>query len=244
MLADIFAKIPTLQRPDALRQLVTLALDMLLRRDQDQALRHRLAGVVGRSIDALPRGADAAANLAALQRTAQDCMTLLQAAADDRLPRDAAPTPQPASPRRAAAPKAVVALAVLLLLAVGGMVTALATADRWQQNRPLPLTAATLARQITATAADPGAAGDSNGTPSMRRLRDADQHVIVLVAAVPRRLCPATGRILAQTGKLTINGVAPPRRGRAAITALCFQGRGDSDLTWSPRATPPLTSGS
>jgi hypothetical protein len=249
LLRSIFLKIRQAVDPDDLQELVLLALEMLLRRADDQAIKETFGQHIREAIDAVRQETVPSKFFAALRRVGEESIHLLETARGERQPRevvrkappDERPTepslPRPLARATAPTPWPVLGLSALLVTATAAAMIALATHGVWgdPSGRPNTLTAAQLAGRIVAAAAKPSEnlPGMKAG-PTLHVARDADDRVILVVDAVPRRICPATGWLLAGKGRLTIGGQAPARPSKSAITALCRRHKGDPDMTWSP----------
>jgi hypothetical protein len=252
LLQGIFEKIPSLHDPNHLQELVILGLELILRRAEDQAIKADFIKRACDSIDTARQETVPSKFFAAVKRAAQNCILLLQTARDERLARDllheptaipetqtpnaSAPAPQACEKKN---PRTVIALTLLLATTVGAAIIAIATHSSWQDSpydkRQNVLSAAQFTSQIFDAAAK---MAETLSLPDSRInlhvIRDGKDQMIFVIDAVPRRICPASAWILAQRGKLTINGTAPSVRSKSAITALCYHSKENSIVTWSP----------
>jgi hypothetical protein len=134
----------------------------------------------------------------------------------------------------------VAASLVFVVVASVSAVAAIATHPLWQ-NEPFAehtnvMTASILAAQITGAVGNLGeSAHATSDKTNLQLVHGTNNRVIVVAEAVPRRICPASGWLLARKGTVTINGFAPAVVSKAAITALCFRNAGNANITWSPK---------
>ncbi len=249
LLQGILRKIPALHDPDHLEELVVLALGLVLQRPEDHAKKETLVKSVHASIEAVRRETVPSRFFSAMKSAARHCAALLQTARSDRphpgMARQPPPPtavgkkPVPAKRPPGAAPatpRSVIALTIFLVVASTAAMIAIATHAIWRDSpyarRPDILTAAQFAGQLADAAS--GRPPRSDAGIKLHLMRGADERTILLVEAVPRRICPASGWILARKGQLTINGAAPAILSKAAITALCYRSKDDPSITWSP----------
>jgi hypothetical protein len=94
VLEDIVSKIPQLSDPDQIEILVTTALQLMLRRTEDVDMRETLTHAVRNAIESV-RTSSAREFADELHRTAINCVELLEAAQEERIPRDVIMHPLP-----------------------------------------------------------------------------------------------------------------------------------------------------
>jgi len=255
LLQNIIARIPTVKEPDQLRELVVLAVDMVLRRTEDHPLRDDLVNRVG-VLFAAPK-----------TDYSIDCIELLLAAKEHRPPRQVLHAPEqrdePADEddvtgqikvfRRysltLSKPVMAGAGAGLLMLVLAAGFVGLRS-----RSPDMPATAETAAGDATAgdaVAAPPDFAKQiadaARGVGQPVRLagvrpyvlRGGDGATFVRIEGMPPSVCVASGLALAQTGALTIAGATPSRLSRMAIGNLCRRQHGPVAVTWKPAAQEP-----
>lgn len=237
---NIIARIPLITDPGQMRELVTLAIDMALRRAEDLDLRKQLEQRVD-DLFAVPAPDYSVASI-----------ELLLAAREHRLPRqvvhqparreavdeaedqEAAAAPDPGRRRRRLAVMAAAA-AVAAVLAVGGAF------QLWTADRPVPSAAvepAAVAQPDLLSLAVDAAKGVTQPVkmPGVRLyvLHGADGASFVRAEGVPARACAAAGLDLARLGSLTVDGRTPKRLSRIGMGELCRHSRAPLTITWRP----------
>ena len=256
LLQNIIAKVPTIKDPGQLRELVALAVDLVLRRTEDHPLRDDLV----KRVDALFGESKADYSV--------DCIELLLAAREHRPPRQVLHAPehrekpvgedeQAGTARRSrryslnlSKPVMAGAGAVLLLLLglVGGFealssrrtetpaASETATAEKNAGEQPQ----ADFAKQIADAAKGVTQPVRLAGV-RLYVLRGGDGATFVRIEGVSQSLCAASGLALAQSGDLTVSGAAPARLSRMAIGNLCRKYHGPVTITWRPteQQAPP-----
>ena len=254
----IIHKIPTIKEAERLKLLVQQALDLLLRNPEDQGLRDALRQCARDIFVGLEFVPPSEARKARVRRTARDCVEVLRAAQEHRLPRDIelhrddqgkdAPDSSANDNHHPAAavhgPKShpvaahhhnnmvllVVFLVVLLMGSLGG---ALIWQNFHADRGSIFTEAKSFTEQVMAVAAGGDDVKSSFGGTIKRRV--VDGHISVIASQVPQRVCAASGWELVHKGTLTIDGVTPRRVSSAILTELCYNGGETVTLNWESR---------
>jgi len=234
----IIRKIPSISDSGRLQELVTLAVTLMLRRPEDQGLRRTLTRCVQNIFAQAPPPVSTDEMRAGMRRTARNCVEVLQAAKEHRLPRDILFPPR-ARPSRTAPPvrrqSPTVATTRWVVMAAAAAMVALGGALLWYgASTRGPSTFAdanTFVSQVTAAAAGSGETTHLFGGPL--RLVEEKGRATVVAEGIPPRVCAAAGWPLAHKGILTINGVTPSRVSSAIITELCNSEDGDASIRWT-----------
>jgi hypothetical protein len=246
LMKTIMRKIASVDDPETMQELALLAIDMMLRRAEDKPLRNLLIWRVHIAISGLLNEGTAVIDPVRRQEAVQNCTELLRAAREQRQPREVVMLPNsrtqaeadPAPARnKSSLSWPIVAAVAAVLAALAAALFALASPAAMLSQAPPPITAAGLAAQIEAAPAiDLAALRPSDDGTRFYLARSQDDRPIVVAEEVPRRLCAATGYILAHDGSVTINGAAPAQMTKVAVSALCYRQAGNATLTWSPAA--------
>jgi hypothetical protein len=238
LLDEVLARLPHATSCDQMERLVVLALRML-QRDEDREQLDRLSRSIHDSIEQARRRTSPDAFDHDLHRIALECARLLQAAHRSRLSQAAAPrlaeqaAPAPKPPLRFPAAPLIAALAAFGFLAAATLAAdpSLAPAS-WRPSPVIRPTPARLAADIAAGAGGIPALAEWGITAHIVRL--IDDRPLVVVDNLPRRLCPATGLLLARQGDVTLFGQPTPDKRASTIASLCHRENGDALLYWSP----------
>ncbi len=239
----IVRKIPSIKEPSRLKELVKQAVSLMLRRPEDQSLRSKLTQCVNEMFTGVASAPPSAVKQAQGKRTARDCIEVLQAAKEHRLPRDIV-YPYGASSGHevkkgvkhpvSAEPKATASI----LIAASVFAAILVGSVAWQSNRAnhdsIFVDAKTFTGQMIASANSSEVVESPFGGHIKQQTVDGKQKV--LADKVPNRICAASGWTLVHHGILTVNGVTPKRVSSAIITDLCYSAKGEVSIAWEPKA--------
>ncbi len=240
----VIRKIPVIKDPGHLEELAVLAVALMLRRPVDRGLAQKLT----QCIHGIFAGGDGNAPPEEIQprmrRIARDCVEVLQAAKEHRLPRDIVYPPE-ARRRPRAAHHAIsgrgytattgrgVLAAVVVMVVLGGL--SLWYGARHQGGSNFADGNAFAAQVIAAGEAEPEAASDRPPGGVLITRRVVEGRTVVVAEGVAPRICAAAGGILVRKGVLTVNGVTPNRISSAIITELCNSEDGDANIMWTPK---------
>ena len=252
----IIHKIPTIKETDRLELLVQQALELLLHNPEDMELRQTLHKCASDLFAALEFVPPSEVRKAQERRTARDCVEVLQAAREHRLPRDLqVPVGQPvhrdvstANDNHHAVPKhrhhrhakrhhnrEIMVGVVVMVLVMGAVGGALVWRSLFESHNSIFSDAKTFVAQMIAVGAGGEEQTDVSGGGSIRH-KVKDAHVLVVAEKVPSRLCAAAGWELVHKGTLTIDGVTPRRVSSAILTELCYEGENQKvTLVWEPK---------
>ena len=251
----IIHKIPSIKEADRLKELVHQALELMLHNPEDSDLRKTLNQCANDIFVGMEFVPPSDARKARVRRSARDCVEVLLAAKEHRLPRDILyPPGVQGVPGTAAndnhhpdahaktAPKRVSArarnnrvlagvfAAVLGMAAIGG-------AGIWQGMHTDRSSAFSEAKSFTEQVFS--VAGGAEDMPNRfgghvtRHVKEG--RVNVVADKVPARVCAAAGWELVHKGTLTVDGVTPRRVSSAIITELCYGGEGAVTINWEPK---------
>ncbi len=247
----IVQKIPSIRDAEHLREIVTLALALMLRRPVDRGLKEKLGQCVHDIFAAAPEAA-AEDPRAGLRRAALDCVEVLQAAREHRLPRKIVfPEQTRGKPvgkalhavhRHVASGETYVTNTMRGVMAGVALMALLGGLALWHGSGPRGGSGFSEANRFAAQiiAAAEGSGETTHLFGGTIRVQAADGHTVVVVEQVPPRICAASGWTLVHKGILTVNGVTPSRVSSAIITELCNSQDGDATLMWMarPASTP------
>jgi hypothetical protein len=232
-----------------MERLVSLALRMLLQRDEDREQLDQLTRYIHDSIEQARQRTSPDEFDRELHRIARECAKLLAAARESRLPRAIVLHPSERArqqesadevkPPRKPARHRIAASLIAALVAFGFVPAAAIAIDptlapaSWRSAPVVRLTPARLAEQIT-NAGDGGvqALAEQGITAHVARL--IDDRPLVMIDNLPRRLCPATASLLARQGDVTLFGRPAPDKRASTVASLCHSEDGDARLYWSP----------
>lgn len=246
ILDEVLARLSQATSPDQMERLVGLSLRMVLRRDEDREQLELLSRSIHKSLEQARQRTSPSAFAEEMHRIAQECAKLLEAAHKSRISRTvllhptertrkeekAAAAPQPA--RRPPAAALIAALVAFSFLAAAAIAIdpSLAPAS-WRSAPLVSLTPARLAAEIAA-AGEGGVSALAEQGITVHVARLIDDRPLVMIDNLPRRLCPATGLLLAQQGDVTLFGQPAPDKRASTIASLCHRENGDARLYWSP----------
>ena len=236
MMKTIMRRIASNDDPEHMQELALLAIDMMLKRAEDKPLRNLLIWRVHIAISGLLNEGTLTVDPERRRAAAQNCAELLQTAREQRQPRRVLSADErPADEVEPAKGKPLMSWPLLIAIALGLVVLimalfALASPAAFSQAA---VTATNLAAQIEAAPGVGTMRPNQDGT-RFYLARGQDDHPIVVAQDVPRRVCGATGLLLAQDGKVTINGTALSQSSSVVAAALCYKRSGNATLTWSP----------
>ena len=260
----IVKKIPGITDPDRLSELVSQALELMLRRPQDQALKTELT----RCVHDLFLGAKfvppSSLTEATERRRARDCIELLQAAKEHRHPRDIIYPAQvrdvhrahkerghqhhahyhahhrPANANHIIGERTMkgVAVASMLMLGVGFSMWAY----YHHANGEYVFDDAKIFTAEMIKAAETSESATSHFGGAIK-VQFVDGHAEIVAQDVPAPVCAAAGWDLMHKGTLTVNGVTPKRVSPAIISELCHEAGDTVTVQWEPkeRHTPVPT---
>ena len=240
----IVKKIPSIKEPSRLKELVKQTVGLILRQPGDESLRGKLIQCVNDMFVGRVLEPPSTVQKARAARTARDCVEVLQAAKERRLPRDidypqgakednvAAKAPRAVPTEKNFALKLLVAASVFAAILVGSIV--------WQSSRSdrnsIFLDAKTLTDQMIA-AAKPGSDDAASTFGGQIKRKTVEGRITVVADKVPNRICAASGWQLVHKGVLTVNGVTPKRVSSAIITDLCYSAKDEATMVWEPKET-------
>ena len=251
----IIHKIPEIKEVDRLKELVHQALELMLHNPEDQALRHDLDKCAHDILAGIEFVPPSVARTARIRRSARDCVEVLLAAKEHRMPREIQYSPDvqaavaentandnhhpemaKAKAHTAPQPPSVNRILMLVFILVAAM-AAIGGAAIWQNwhsdHDSVFAEAKGFTSQIFAVAA--GADNMSNEFGGTIKRRVVEGRVNIIATKVPSRVCAASGWELVHKGTLTINGVTPRRVSSAIITDLCYGGGDDITLNWESK---------
>ena len=167
-----------------------------------------------------------------------DCIEVLQAAKEHRLPREILfPPPTPAvhhaHQTHPASSHHTLTAALGAVMAMVAVTLGLAWLHSHFDRDTIFADADKLTAQIIAAAN--GVEDGSNMYGGKIKHKKIDGHSSIVVDKVPPRICAASGWELQHKGVLTVNGVTPKRVSSAIITEMCYNRNGDATITWEPR---------
>jgi hypothetical protein len=247
----IIRKIPSVKDPDRLMELVTQALALMLRRPGDRKLREDLTQCVADLFAGAHFVPPSSVRKAAELRRAIDCIEVLRAAREHRLPRDIVypadvrdreaataastqPVPHPAHLKAKGSGHGVgfkifIGVVVLTVAGIGGAL--------WRDALDQKHSIFDDAKEFTATVINVAttAADAQSKFGGKIKFKRAGGHGTVIADAVPPAICAASGWELVHQGTLTVNGVTPRRVSSALITELCYDTDGTVTLIWEPK---------
>lgn len=246
---EVLARLSQAASPGQMERLVGLAMRMVLRRDEDREQLDRLSRSIQDSMEQARQRTSPGEFAQELHRIAQECAKLLQAAHKSRLSRTvllppterarkeenaerAAPPPKPSRRLPAAALIAGLVAFCFLPAAAIAIDPSLAPAS-WRSAPAVRLTPAWLAAEIAA-AGEGGISALAERGITVHVARLIDDRPLVMIDNLPRRLCPATGLLLARQGDVTLFGQPAPDNRASTIASLCHRETGDARLYWSP----------
>jgi hypothetical protein len=240
ILDEVLARLSQAATPDRMERLVGLGLRMVLRRDEDREQLERLNRSIHESLAQARQRTSAGAFDQDLHRIAQECAKLLDSAHKSRLSRTVVLHPAERTrkaKRPARRPPAAALIAALLAFcflpaAAIAVDPSLAPAS-WRSAPIVQLTPERLAAEITAAGED-GVSSLAERGITVHVARLIDDRPLIMVDNLPRRLCPATGLLLARRGDVTLFGQPAPDKRASTIASLCHSESGDARLYWSP----------
>lgn len=246
---SIIRKIPSIKDPGHLRELVSLAVTLMLRRPVDQDLRHKLTQCIHDIFTRVEPPSTSDPSQTKGRRIARDCVEVLQAAKEHRLPRDTlyhpdtrtAVTAKAASPpvhhdnakpsSRAMTGRGVaVVIGLVVLAGLGGV--ALWYGLRSEGGGSTFEDAGRFSTQVMEAAAGSGASTHMFGGPL--EVSSMNGVPVVIARGVPPRICAASGMRLVKKGLLSINGDTPTRISSAIVTELCNTVESGATIMWAP----------
>jgi hypothetical protein len=236
MMQAIMGKISAIDDPEHMQELVLLAIDMMLKRAEDKPLRNLLIWRAHIAISNLLNEGTLTVDVDRRQQAVENCTELLQAAREQRQPRRTiehesriAEIKSRGKPTMSWPLFIAIILSLLVLIAA---LFGLASPAAYSQ------TPSALAAQIEAAPATVALRPNPDGT-HFYLAHSPDDRTVVVAQEVPRRMCGATGLLLARNGLVTINGSALPHATKLAAAALCYGHSGNATLTWTPVAGTP-----
>lgn len=239
----LILKLPGVKTPEHLEQVTLLAVDLMLRRPFDRDLRNGLQRRVREIVAGINPDHPADVLRNEIHAAARDCLGVLRAAKEQRLPRavtdnwaqskDGKFRAHLRSTEDGGRRLALILGGALLLLtvAVGGYIF-------WNRTRePVENTAGEtdrfIAQLVDATQGKPAQYHMFGG---LLRITAMNGVPVVIAEEVPPRICSASGMKLVKKGLLSINGVTPTRVSSAIVTELCNkEGGGNALLMWAPK---------
>lgn len=238
-------KIPSVSSPSQLQEGVTLALALMLRRPSDRQMRDELTRQVTTILAQIHPDQSPERTRNEVRYAAHQCIKVLQAAKDRRLPRgatasgwaqaDSGPAFHAAARRHIRRTNQGVAAVVALAIAAGGGILLWHGADRDLDPRQgYDATESPLTAQIR-MAAD-GAIPVTHVFGGTITVDTSGGSPVVIAEGIPPKACVTAGWQLVRKGTIAINGVAPLRVSAARITELCNRGDGDATIVWRPKA--------
>jgi hypothetical protein len=238
LLDALIRKISLETDPHRLRESSTLTLALLLRRDGDADLRAGLTRRIDDIIAEIQPGQSEERTGNQVRFAARQCVKVLQAAKDRRVPRAAGASgnwARDAAPARSAAGQrfqrnthyGVAALVALTLLG-GGATLLWRPAEQRDEGVDSPLTA-----EIRVAAEGTGPA--THGFGGALTVTTVGGRPMVTAEAVPAKACVTAGWQLVRKGVLSINGVTPLRVSAARLAELCNSAGGLATITWMPK---------
>jgi hypothetical protein len=237
----ILKKIPSMTEPKRLKELVKQEIVLLLRRPEDESLRGKLVAYVNEMFSNLLAEPPSTVQKAHVRRAARDCIEVLQAAKEHRMPRDiiyphggrsagvSKKTGRPAPVETKASAKLMGIAAAFATVLVGSIVWQSSQTDR----SSIFLDAKTFTAQMIAATTNAEEVESPFG--GHVKQKTIDGKVKVVADKVPSRICAASGWQLVHQGILTVNGVTPKRVSSAIITDLCYSAKGEVSIMWEPK---------
>lgn len=240
----LLLKLPGVKTPERLEQITLLSLDLMLRRPYDKELRNALHRRATEVVAAIHRdhGPDVMRN--EMRAAARECIALLRAAKDQRLPRSLTDNwaqskdgkfhahLQPPDTSETRAPLIAGAVALALISAVGGYIL-------WSRAEGPQESASSESDKFIAQMVE---SAQGNAPPSHMfggpiRVTSMNGVPVVIAEQVPNRICSAAGMKLVKKGLLSVNGVTPTRVSSAIVTELCNKdGATYATLMWAPKS--------
>ena len=257
----IIRKIPSVKDSDRQKELVLQALALMLRRPDDRDLKAELNACVEDLFAGAHFIPPSTVRQAADRRRAVDCIEILRAAKEHRLPRDIIypedtrgrhlapevhhhPHPHPHPHHHPASHAAEHKGKTRLTVFIVGLLVAVAVIGAAVLRGLLSEHHSVFddAKEFTAAMASTAATGaDSQTTFGVTvKFKRTDGHVSIIADGVPPGVCAAAGWDLVHKGTLTVNGVTPHRVSSALLTDLCHESEAPVALIWEPKEqTPP-----
>jgi len=248
----IIHKIPAIKEVERLKELVHQALELLLHQAEDNQLRQTLIKCVEDIFAGIEFVPPSSARTARLKRAVRDCVEVLQAAKEHRLPLDieypmadvVEPSandnrhPKGHAHKRAAVHhpvnvKSVVWVGSVLALVMAGVIGSVVWKNLHTDQSSAFEEAKALTEQIFAVAGGQDETTNYFGGHVKRRM--VEGRVNVVTDKVPSRICAASGWELVHKGTLTIDGVTPRRVSSAIITDLCYGNGEEVTMSWEPK---------
>jgi len=239
----ILHKMATVDHPDRLVEVATLALALMLRRPGDHNLKAELTNRIHVIVSAIKQGQDPEAMRNQMHAAARACVQVLQTAKERRLPRPVpdnwaqAKTPAKRAPRaRQVEEPELKSRAKQIWIGASLAVAAVVLYLMWSSFRETPgpdgSETSRFVEQIIQAA-------QGNAPPTHifgGALRTGTMGGIPVVTAegVPPGICSASGMRLVRKGLLSVNGVTPTRVSSAIITELCNRENGNAIMQWAP----------
>jgi hypothetical protein len=240
----LLLKLPGVKTPERMEQVTLLSLDLMLRRPYDKDLRNALRRRTTEIIAAIHRdhGPDVMRN--ELRSAARECIAVLRAAKEQRLPRSVTdnwaaakdgkfhPHLRPPDKVEKRAPLIVGAAALVLATAVGGYIL-------WSRAEGPQESTSSESDKFVAQMVE---SSQGNAPPSHMfggpiRVTSMNGVPVVIAEQVPPRICSASGMKLVKKGLLSVNGVTPTRVSSAIITELCNKdGATYATIMWAPKS--------
>lgn len=239
----LILKLPGVKTPEHLEQVTLLAVDLMLRRPFDRDLRNGLQRRVREIVAGVNRDHPPDVMHNEMRAAARECIAVLRAAKDQRLPRAVTDNWAQSKDGKFHAhlhsaedggrrPAIILGGALVLLTAVvGGYIF-------WKSGQtPGENTAGEsdrfIAQLVEATQGNPAQYHMFGG---LLRITAMNGVPVVIAEEVPPRICSASGMKLVRKGLLSINGVTPTRVSSAIVTELCNkEGGGNAQLMWAPK---------